>query len=72
MLKLQNLSIHHQTIATITFLLDQSSGHCAFSNDALIAHEMNVSDKGKQPFLQDTKWDVKPQKMVTSNGLQKV
>ena len=32
---------------------------------------MNVSDGGKQPFLRDTMWDGKPQKMVTSNGLQK-
>ena len=52
-------------------MFDQSSGHCAFSNDALIAHKMNVSDGGKQPFLRDTMWDGKPQKMVTSNGLQK-
>ena len=29
---------------TIVFLFDQSSGHCAFSNDALITHKMNVSD----------------------------
>ena len=52
-------------------MFDQSSGHCAFSNDALIAHKMNVSDGGKQPFLRDTMWNGKLQKMVTSNGLQK-
>ena len=56
---------------TIVFLFDQSSGHCAFADDALIAHKMNVSDGGKQPYLRDTVWDGKPQKMVTSDGLQK-
>ena len=32
---------------------------------------MNVSDGGKQPFMGDTIWDGKPQKMVTSSGIQK-
>ena len=39
---------------TLVFLFDQSSGHCAYADDALIAHKMNVSDGGKQPFLRDT------------------
>ena len=26
---------------------------------------------GKQPFLRDTMWDGKPQKLVTSSGIQK-
>ena len=56
---------------TIVFLFDQSSGHCAFANDAFIAHKMDVSDGGKQPYLRDTMWDGKPQKMVTLAGLQK-
>ena len=56
---------------TIVFLFDQSSGHCAYANDALIAHKMNVSDGERQPFLRDTVGDGKPQKMVTSSGIQK-
>ena len=32
---------------------------------------MNISDGGKQPFLRDTIWDGKPQKLVTSSGIQK-
>lgn len=56
---------------TLVFLFDQSSGHCAFANDALLAHKMNVSDGGKQPFQRDTVWDGKPQKMVTDSGVQK-
>ena len=32
---------------------------------------MNISDGGKQPFLRDTMWDGKPQKLVTSSGIQK-
>ena len=32
---------------------------------------MNVSDGGKQPFLIDTIWDGKPQKLVTEEGIQK-
>ena len=55
----------------LVFLFDQSSGHCAYSSDALIAHKMNVNDGGKQPFLRDTMWDGKPQKLVTAEGKQK-
>jgi len=42
---------------TLVFLFDQSSGHCAYADNALIAHKMNVSDGGKQPFLRDTFWE---------------
>ena len=56
---------------TLMFLFDQSSGHCAFADNALVAHKMNVSDGGKQPFLRDTVWDGKPQKLVTPEGIQK-
>ena len=55
----------------LVFLFDQSSGHCAYAEDALIAHKMNVSNGGKQPFMKETIWDARPQKMVTSTGLQK-
>ena len=34
----------------VVFLFDHSSGHCAYAEDALLAHKMNVSDGGKQPF----------------------
>ena len=60
-----------KTHNTIVFLFDQSSGHCAYAEDALIAHIMNVSDGGKQPFLRDTIWDGRPQKLVTISGVQK-
>jgi len=56
---------------TLVFLFDQSSGHCAYAEDALLAHKMNVSDGGKQPFLRDTVWDGEVKKMVTDEGLQK-
>jgi len=56
---------------TLAFLFDQSSGHCAYADDALIAHKMYVSDGGKQPFLRDTIWDGKTQKLVSSTGIQK-
>ena len=47
------------------FLFDQSSGHCAYADNALIAHKMMGT------FLRDTVWDSKPQKMETTSGLQK-
>ena len=66
-------STSHQLIAvTIISHFDHSSVHCAYSDDALLAHKMNVSDGAKQPFMSDTiLWDEKPQKMVTSSGIQK-
>ena len=41
------------------FLFYQNSGHCAYADNALVAHKMNVLDSGKQPFLRDTVWDEK-------------
>jgi len=44
----------------MVLLFDQSSGHCAYADDAddaLIARKMNISDGRKQPFLRDTVWD---------------
>ena len=35
---------------TIVLLFDQSSGHCAYASDALIAHKMNISDGGNNLF----------------------
>ena len=57
---------------TLVVLFDQSSGHCAYANDALMAHKMNVSDGGKQPFMRDTVWDGKTQKMVTSKTAENI
>ena len=54
----------------LVFLFDQSSGHCAYVDNALIAHKMNVSDGTKQPFLCNTMWDSKPQRMVTPDCLR--
>ena len=39
--------------------------------DALNAERMNVKDGGKQPFMMDTVWNGKVQKMVTDQGIQK-
>ena len=55
---------------TLVFLFDQSSGHCAYADDALIAHKMNVSNGGKQPFMRETYWDGEPQKLITASGEQ--
>ena len=32
---------------SLTFIFDQSSGHTAYTDDALNAHRMNVNDGGK-------------------------
>ncbi len=40
-------------------------------DDALNVDRMNVKDGGKQPFMRDTVWDGKCQRMVTAQGLQK-
>ena len=64
---------YHKEQNTIMFLFYQSSGHCAYADNALVAHKMNVSDidGGKQPFLRDTVWGGKPQKLITEEGIQK-
>jgi len=46
----------------LVFLFDRSSGHCAFADDALLAHKMNGSGGEKQLFQRDTVWDDKFQK----------
>ena len=56
---------------TLLFLFDQSSGHCAYADDALIASKMNVSDVGKQLFMRSTRWDGEDKPMITSAGLRK-
>ena len=56
---------------SIVFLFDQSSGHTAFSEDALNVHRMNVKPGGSQPRLRDTIWNGQTQKMVFSDGTPK-
>lgn len=54
---------------TLVFLFDQSSGHCAYSDDALIAHKMNVLDGGNN-FLKRYCLGWKTSK-TASTGIQK-
>jgi transposase len=56
---------------TLTFILDQSSGHTAYPEDGLNARRMNVSDGGKQPKRRDTVWNCKVQSMVNASGQPK-
>ena len=56
---------------SVTFILDQSSGHTAYPEDGLNAHRMNVSDGGKQPKRRDTVWNGRAQSMVTASGQPK-
>ena len=53
---------------SLVFILDQSSGHTAYPEDALNAHCMNVSDGGKQPRRRDTVWNGQVQSMVNASG----
>ena len=50
---------------------DQSSGHCAFKEDALNVNRMNVNVGGAQPRMCDTMWDDRAQRMVLSDGRPK-
>ena len=56
---------------SLVFILDQSSGHTAYPEDALNAHRMNVSDGGKQPRRRDTVWNGQIQSMVNASGQPK-
>ena len=56
---------------TLVWLFDQSSGHCAFRDDALNVAKMNVKPGGAQPKMRDTIWAGKKQSMVLSNGRPK-
>ena len=53
------------------WLFDQSSGHCAFKEDALNVNRMNVNPGGAQPRMRDTVWDGKLQRMVLNDGRPK-
>ena len=52
------------------FLRSKFWSQC-YANHALITHKINVSDGGKQPFLRDSVWDGKLQKLVTEEGIQR-
>ena len=45
------------------FIFDNSTGHNAFADDALIAHHLNYRPGGKQNHLRKTKWNDKVQHM---------
>ena len=53
------------------FIFDNAPSHMKRPEDALNAERMNVKDGGKQPFMMDTVWNGKVQKMVTDQGIQK-
>ena len=50
---------------------DNSSCHNAYSEDALIAANMNAKPGGKQSHLRDTRWNGKPQRIVFNIGIAK-
>lgn len=56
---------------TLVWLFDQSSGHCAFRDDALNVNKMNVKPGGTQPKMRDTTWEGKRQRMVLPDGRPK-
>jgi len=43
----------------IAWVLDHSSCHGAYSDDALNAYKMNAKPGGKQPAMRDTEWNGK-------------
>ena len=57
----------------VVWLFDQSSGHCAYSDDALNVKKMNAGPAGKQPQMRDTTNPLTGmvQKMVDDNGIPK-
>ena len=50
---------------------DQSCGHTAYSEDALISSKMNKGPGGKQPKMQDTVWNGQTQTMTLPDGRPK-
>ena len=55
----------------LLFLFDQSSGHTAYDDDALIVSRMNVKPDGCQPKMRDTVYDEVTQRMVFDDGTPK-
>ena len=56
---------------TLVWLFDQSSGHCAYKDDALNVNKMNVKPGGAQPKMRDTEWNGEIQTMVLPDGRPK-
>ena len=52
------ISIAESKQSTSIFLFDQSSGHCAYVNNALVAHKIYVSDGGKQSIFKETLYGI--------------
>ena len=50
------------------FQFDNSTGHNAFANDALLAHKMNATPGGKQPLMRPGHFNGKEQKMIFQKG----
>lgn len=50
------------------FLFDNSTGHNAFADDALIARKMNSLPGGKQPLMRETVFDGHRQSLVFEQG----
>ena len=53
------------------FIFDNVPSHVKKPENALCVDKMNVSNGGKQPFMRDTQWNGRVQKMVTDDGIQK-
>ena len=53
---------------TLVWLFDQSSGHCAYQDEALNVTKMNVKPGEAQPKMRDSTWRGKTQKMVLPDG----
>lgn len=53
------------------FIFDNAPSHTKKPDDCLNPDKMNISDGGKQPFMRDTVWNGRTQKMTLSDGRQK-
>ena len=52
------------------FIFDHAPSHMKRPDDALNADKMYVKEGGKQPFMKQTVWNGKIQKMVTPEGIE--
>ena len=52
-------------------MFDNYSCHNAYSEDALIAANMNAKPGDKQSHLRDTQWNGKPQRIAFNIGIPK-
>ncbi|KAJ7637857.1 hypothetical protein B0H17DRAFT_1277772 [Mycena rosella] len=67
--------LHDRNIYRACFLIDNSQGHCAYSEDALVVTRMNWRPGGKQASMRDGWFWFNgrkvPQQMVSSDGKPK-